>query len=102
MVNPQPKVKIWRSPKYLRFIRSLPCCVCGGLETEAAHQRIFGSAGTGIKPPDSMAIPLCHNCHTMEHSMGAKSFWDSYAISTNRFWEIIKCLTLYLEKTKSQ
>jgi hypothetical protein len=100
VVNPQPKSKIFRSEKYKRFIRSLPCCVCGRPESEAAHQKL-GEGGMGIKPPDTQCLPLCHECHTKEHQMGELSFWFK-VFRVDRKKEIIKCLTLYLEKIKSR
>lgn len=44
---------------YLR----LPGCSFNTEETVLAHIRIGGTGGTGIKPPDICAVPLCNNCH---------------------------------------
>jgi hypothetical protein len=43
----------------------LPCCVDGpGHETTvAAHLRIYGSAGMGQKPPDTLSVHACRACH---------------------------------------
>jgi len=61
-----PKIKIYRSEKYLNFIRSKPCLVCKK-KSEAHHVRkqVWG-AGTSIKPHDFVTVPLCHECHNPE------------------------------------
>ena len=50
-----------RNPRYLAWIRTLPCLICGARRSiEASHT---GPHGLGQKSPDSSAIPLCtkHN-----------------------------------------
>ena len=50
-----------RNPRYLAWIRTLPCVVCGGIRgIEASHT---GPHGLGQKSPDSSAIPLCFRHH---------------------------------------
>lgn len=43
-------------------------------EMEAHHVRENGNSGTGIKPPDSDAVPLCTLHHAELHQIGVKSF----------------------------
>lgn len=53
---------------YLRWIRSLPCAICGGacgLPSEAAHTLAFGASGMAQKSPHRSCVPLCSWCHTM-------------------------------------
>ena len=59
-----PKLGIYRSPKYLKFVRSHPCIVC--CKTSQAHhvRRSYWGAGTSIKPHDYVTIPLCLDCHS--------------------------------------
>ena len=59
-----PKPKKYRNKKYLEFIRSHPCIICGNPETDAHHIRRqeYGS-GTGTKPHDYVTVPLCRYCH---------------------------------------
>lgn len=45
---------------------------------EAAHVRILGGGGMGMKPADYDAVPLCKDCHTEQHSKGERSFWLRY------------------------
>ncbi len=64
-----------RSKKHLRFIASLPC-ITTGLEgsTQAAHIR-SGFYGLGIKPDDSLVVPLSWQEHARQHSEGEGVFW---------------------------
>jgi len=65
-----PKMKIYRSEKYKKWIRSKPCLICKQ-KAEAHHVRrqIWG-AGTSIKPHDFVCIPLCPSCHSPEAEKG--------------------------------
>lgn len=75
-----------RDNKHLDYIRSLPCCICGGIDTEAAHIRTaaphLGKRPTGgaEKPSDKWTLPLCHKHHTEQHEMNEMKFWASYGI----------------------
>ena len=55
------KARPVRNPKYLEWIRTLPCLVCGARRgIEASHT---GPHGLGQKSPDTSAIPLCITHH---------------------------------------
>jgi len=69
------KDKPERDSKYLEFIRTLPCAICGGGPCQAAHQRLL-SGGMGSKPSDYHAIPCCPTCHMFEHSQGVLTLWN--------------------------
>ena len=86
MITPDPKPKPHkkRKPpgqdkKYLAWIRDQPCCGpnCKGKPGDIvpAHMRCLGEAGTGMKPDDKMALPLCFWCHAEEHR-GPIRFWN--------------------------
>jgi hypothetical protein len=69
-------VKPPRNPKYLAWIRTLPCVVCGSRRgIEAAHT---GPHGMGQKAPDTSAIPLCSTHHRTGkdsyHRLGPRNF----------------------------
>lgn len=75
-----------RDEKHLAYIRSLACCICGAIDTEAAHIRT-GSIGhdkpnTGMaeKPSDKWVLPLCNRHHREQHTMNEMAFWKSYGI----------------------
>ena len=65
-----------RNPAYLRWIRTLPCCVCHTNRwVEAAHT---GPHGLGQKSSDTSAIPLCSKHHRTGndsyHKLGPRHF----------------------------
>jgi hypothetical protein len=65
-----------RHPKYLAWIRTLPCLVCGASRgIEASHT---GPHGLGQKSPDTSAIPLCTRHHRTGndsyHKLGPRKF----------------------------
>jgi len=65
-----------RNPKYLAFVRSLPCCATGSTwEVQAAHVRIGSGAGIGMKPSDFRAVPLIASAHHDQHQHGERTFW---------------------------
>lgn len=67
----QPRL---RSPAHLAWIRTRPCCVrqCWREPIHAHHDR--HGAGTGIKPDDSQALPICWWHHEQGHRIGWKTF----------------------------
>jgi hypothetical protein len=79
-----------RSPRqkdeaHLKFIRGLPCCVCGNnIETEAAHVRMPDPTiakpltGLGIKPDDKFTVPLCGDHHRTQHANKEAVFWSRW------------------------
>lgn len=80
--NPQQKKhtkKSKRDPKYLKWIKTQPCCNpncpgnCGDIVP--AHMSILGNAGTSTKAPDNEALPLGYFCHADQHEYPV-SFWD--------------------------
>jgi hypothetical protein len=65
-----------RNPRYLTWIRTQPCLVCGSRRgIEAAHT---GPHGLGQKSPDTSAIPLCAKHHRTGrdsyHTLGPRQF----------------------------
>ncbi len=63
-MNPDPKQKKHRSKKYLKFIRSKPCLICGHASV-ACHVGDKTSKGMATKTHDSRAIPMCHEHHDL-------------------------------------
>jgi len=71
-------VKPARNPKYLAWIRTQPCLVCGSTRwIEAAHT---GPHGLGQKSPDTSAVPLCAKHHRTGndsyHRLGPRKFGE--------------------------
>jgi hypothetical protein len=79
----RPRVE---SAAHLKFIRSLPCCVCGSRNVEAAHIRmaspVHGKRDTGIgqKADDRWTLPLCTAHHREQHEGSEAAFWAAKGI----------------------
>lgn len=60
----------WRSPAYLAWVRALPCCLCGGMSSDAHHAigLGWGLSGMGLTAPDSFAMAVCRTCHRKIHN----------------------------------
>lgn len=83
----------WKSPAHCNFVRSHACSVCASeVGIEVAHVRNGTGAGMGQKPHDWYTVSLCKICHTLQHKIGEKSFWDEAKIEP---------LTLALEFAKA-
>jgi len=72
-----------RDPKYLAWIRTHPCVVCGvNRGIEASHT---GPHGLGQKSPDTSAIPLCHRHHRTGkdsyHRLGPRRFSEVHNLN---------------------
>lgn len=67
---------------HLKFIRSLPCLICGNnIETEAAHIRMIDRSvakpmtGIATKSDDRFTVPLCGREHRSQHDTGNEHEW---------------------------
>jgi hypothetical protein len=76
-----------RSNDHLKFIRSLPCAICGSRNhVQAAHIRmpnlVYGKrqTGAGEKPSDKFATPLCADHHAEQHTGGEAEFWKRHGL----------------------
>lgn len=54
---------------------------------EVAHVRIGSGAGMGQKPDDWRTVSLCRDCHSLQHSMGERSFWNDTHIDVEKLIE---------------
>ena len=71
-----------RNPRYLAWIRTQPCLVCGSTRwIEAAHT---GPHGLGQKSPDTSAVPLCARHHRTGndsyHRLGPRGFGEVHSL----------------------
>ncbi|HHR6399555.1 TPA: DUF968 domain-containing protein [Providencia alcalifaciens] len=62
-----PKLQRWESVKYLQWVKSQPCCVCGATADDAHHIIGYGQGGIGTKAHDLFTIPLCRVDHSELH-----------------------------------
>ena len=66
-----------RSEEYLKFIRTLPCCVCGA----AAEPHHAGRSYKGLKSSDYSCVPLCRQDHRELHHIGVLTFQKKHGVS---------------------
>jgi hypothetical protein len=76
------RVRPGSDPAHLAWIRTLPCSVPGCRVTpcHAHHVRAGNTGGTGMKPPDRCAVPLCPMHHGEGHQTGWKTFEAKYRV----------------------
>ena len=72
-INPNPKKNTVRDPKYLAWIRTLPCgyndTLCKG-KVQAHHpRRQRWGAGTSQKPHDLVTVPRCEFHHDPKYEV---------------------------------
>jgi hypothetical protein len=84
---------IYRSTRYLQFIRQQKCIVCSSCHSEPHH---IQTAGKGIKCSDLLTVPLCRFHHTECHTIGRKTFQEKHNIDFKE--EVIKYMKMYIEK----
>lgn len=64
------KDKPYRNKKYLKWIDSLECCLCGKPADTHHHIIGIGDGGMGTKACDLLAMPVCSGidgCHEKFH-----------------------------------
>lgn len=71
------KKKTARDKKYLAFVLTQPCCICG-IEDETIIYHHTTTGGTGMKGSDYLTIPLCGKHHAEVHNTGCKTFYDDH------------------------
>lgn len=69
-----------RDPRYLAWIRTLPCMACMRTPSQAAHYRAGQAGGIGLKPSDDRVTPLCFECHRSQHDVGERRWWRDVGI----------------------
>jgi len=71
---------------HCRYIASLPCEICAGIDVQVAHIRTSNisigkrDTGGGERPSDKWTLPLCVAHHAEQHTMNELAFWKKYGI----------------------
>ena len=85
---------------YIKYIKSIPCLVCGHRPVDPDHLSHRGSAGKGKTITgtilDYSCVPLCRIHHSERHSSGLKKFQERYRI--NLWKEAHTLLRRYFDK----
>lgn len=91
------KDKTLRDPAWLKAVREMPCVLTGKPgPNDPAHIRYGHGGGMGMKPPDSRVLPLSHDLHLQQHSIGEKRFWLMHIMDNPDF--MMACIVAYAEK----
>ena len=87
-------VRVWN--RHRAFLRRHHCVVagCDRVPIEVSHLRSAANAGTGLKPHDADAVPMCggigpESHHAEYHRIGHDSFSKKYNLD---LWSIAKAL----------
>jgi hypothetical protein len=81
-IAPRPLVrhsKPVRDPKYLAYVRRLPCVGCK-TERKRRDAMHIGPHGLGQKASDLDTVPGCRECHRELHKIGRPAFESKYSI----------------------
>jgi len=89
------KPQTYRNSKYMRFIKTLPCSVCGRMPSDPHHVKGKGEGGMGLKVSDIRSIPLCRLHHQEGDNSGWQTFQRKYGIDFNVIR--LQCLERYVE-----
>ena len=72
-----------KSEKYLSFVRTLPCALCGSHPSEAHHAINIGLGGyIGGKVSDILSMPLCQRHHAEIHRIGRDDSQKNWVLKT--------------------
>lgn len=83
-----PKQNRIRDKKHRIFISQLPCLVSGATNVQCCHIR-SGCFSAGMKPCDSLCLPLSCEEHSEQHRVGEVKYWEPYG-GTERATELAK------------
>ena len=74
------KVKIYRSPKFLKFVRTLRCWIDKreGEDVDPCH---LTTGGVGLKGDDRIVCPLRNKYHQELHQIGRTAFEEKYDVN---------------------
>lgn len=72
-------------PAWLAHVRRLPCCVPGCRSPSEAHH-VRRHAGTGMRPHDRDAIPMCHRHHVDEFHR-ATGYFKGWTKASRWAWQ---------------
>ncbi len=85
----------YRSKKYMAYIRSKPCLVCGG-NADSHHITFAEPRMMGRKNGDNWCVPVCRRHHDELHQFagGERTFWSCNGIDP------VKWASMEFEKWK--
>lgn len=86
----KPETERLRSEPHRRFVASLPCCICGGIDVQAAHLAFAQLRARGLKAGDQYTVPLCLRHHAAFDGSDGAAWWARIGIDplpiARRLW----------------
>lgn len=65
------------SQRHRNHVRGHACVMCdAAAPIEVAHVRLGTDGGMSKKPSDYYTVSLCKGCHTRQHEVGERTFWQ--------------------------
>jgi hypothetical protein len=58
-----------------KFVRTLPCLVCGATPSQACHAKSRGAGGTS-----EHLVPMCPPHHREQHDVGIRTFEAAHGV----------------------
>lgn len=81
-------MKPHHNENYLKWVRSLPCIMCGAPESEL--RQAVGLAGVSGNVGAQYSIPYCNKCHeriAVNNSVDKVQYDHYYKITASAIWE---------------
>lgn len=77
-----------RNPRYLAWLRELPCIITSRAPVHAHHVRLrrgpggglYGFGQSGKRVPDWQCVPLCPHKHDELHAANEADFWKAHGL----------------------
>lgn len=76
-------------PKYMAWVKTLPCCISGMPSDDAHHIQGHGFSGSG-KPSDIFVFPMTRVEHTNFHNIGYTEWEMRYGLQSTYVMKTIK------------
>ena len=75
--------------EFIKYIKKMPCLVCGRGEVDAHHLDAIGMGNNRKKKTekDFSCVPLCKTHHGEYHNMGLVAMQDKYKGNRLNFWK---------------
>lgn len=73
-----PKNHRFEDKAHLKWVKTLPCLICGVSPCDPAHISKGSGSGMGRKADDNRVVPLCREHHIKQGNIGEVSFWYEY------------------------
>ena len=83
--------------KFIKYIKEMPCSVCGNGDVDAHHLEAIGMGNNRKKKNDKdfSCVPLCRIHHSEYHNMGLVAMQDKYRGNRLNLWKDNRNILFY-------